>query len=233
MTVRIAAWGGPFCALLFGIGLMMSGFIPPPSPLLDANEVAAHYAEHAIAIRSGMVLSLFGIVGWIALVGAIASQMKRQEASSSLPLHLQLSAGVIGVLTVMFPVMIFAIAAFRPERPAALTQLLNDAGWLIIIPAFPTFIAQFSAIAAGIFADKSNTPPYPRWVGYFNIWTAILFIPGGFAYFVRRGAFAWDGILAFWLAAAAFFFWLIVMWLLTLKAVSNRSASICAPVASK
>lgn len=115
------------------------------------------------------------------------------------------------MLTVMLPAMIFAVATFRPDRPVAITQMLNDMGWLVIIPAFPTFIAQFGAIAAAIFADKATPRLYPRWLAYFNIWIAILFVPGGFAYFVRTGPFAWDGLLAFWGAAGAFFLWLVVM----------------------
>ncbi|WP_159979084.1 MULTISPECIES: hypothetical protein [unclassified Novosphingobium] len=211
MLERICAWGGPFCAAFFGVGLVLAGFVPPPSPMLQQTEIATLYTEHAVAIRSGMVLSLFGLVGYLALVGAISGQMRRMEIRSRTACYLQLGAGTVGMLTVMLPIMILATAAFRPERDPALTQLLNDMGWLVIIPAFPTFIAQFGAIAAGVFADRSAQPIYPRWVAYFNIWIAILFVPGGFAYFVRTGAFAWDGLLAFWAAAGAFFVWLLVM----------------------
>lgn len=211
MLERICAGGGPFCAAFFGVGLFLAGFVPPPSPLMHVAEISAFYTDNAVAIRAGMVLGLLGLVGYLALVGAISGQMRRMETRNRTACYLQLGAGSVGMLTVMLPIMVFAITAFRPERDPALTQMLNDMGWLVIIPAFPTFIAQFGAIAAGVFADHSAEPIYPRWVGYFNIWIAILFVPGGFAYFVRTGAFAWDGILAFWAAAGAFFVWLLVM----------------------
>jgi hypothetical protein len=168
-----------------------------------------------------MVLGLFGMAGYAALVGAISAQMVRMETESRLPFLLQLGAGSIGVLTVMFPTMVFAITAFRPERDPDLTQLLNDIGWLLIIPAFPTFIAQFGAIAAGAFMDRRATPVYPRWAAYLNLWIALLFVPGGFAYFFRTGPFAWDGLLAFWVAAGAFFVWLMAMTPLTLSAIRD------------
>jgi hypothetical protein len=218
---RICAWGGPFCAAFFGAGLLMAGFIPPPSPNLDAAEVAAIYQANPNMIRCGMLLSLVGIAGWVALVGAISAQMRRMQCGR-LPSYLQLGAGSIGVLTVMFPVMIFAITAFRPERDPQLTQLLNDVGWLIIIPAFPTFVAQFLAIASGVWQDKSAVPVFPRWVAYFNAWVALLFVPGAFAYFFRSGPFAWNGILSFWVAAGAFFAWLIVMTSAMLKTISDE-----------
>lgn len=211
MFERICAWGGPLCAALFGVGLLLAGFVPPPSPTASAAEIAEFYASNAIQIRAGTVLGLSGLIGYLALVGAISGQMRRMEIRSAAPRYLQLGAGSVGMLTVMLPIMVFAIAAFRPERSPELTQMLNDMGWLVIIPAFPTFIAQFGAIAAAVFSDRRAQPVYPRWVGYFNVWIAILFVPGGFAYFVRTGAFAWDGLLAFWAAAGAFFAWLLVM----------------------
>lgn len=219
---KLCAWGGPFCAVFLGAGLLMAGFVPPPAPSLTAAQVAAVYQADPNMIRAGMFLGLVGIIGYAALVGAISAQLRRIQGISSLPPYLQLSAGSIGVLTVMFPIMIFAITAFRPERDPRLTQLLNDVGWLIIIPAFPTFIAQFLGIAFGTFQDKSATPVFPRWAGYFNAWVGLLFVPGGFAYFFRSGPFAWNGLLAFWVAAGAFFIWLLVMSALTLAAIRNH-----------
>lgn len=218
---KICAWGGPWCALFFGVGLLIAGFVPPPAPSLSAEDIAAIYQADANGIRFGMVLSLVAIVGWIALVGVISVQMRRMQGPSRLPAYLQLGAGSIGVLTVMFPVMIFATTAFRPERDPALTQLLNDLGWLIIIPAFPTFITQFLAFAVGVLQDRSATPVFPRWSAYFNVWVALTFICGAFSYFLLRGPFAWDGLFAFWLAGAAFFLWLLVMGGLCLVAVHN------------
>lgn len=218
---KICAWGGVFCAATFGIGLFMAGFVPPPSPDLSADEVAALYRDNAGMIRGGMVLGLFGMAGYAAFVGVISAQMWRMKTASKLPALLQMGAGSIGVLTVMFPIMIFAATAFRPERAPELTQLMNDLGWLIIIPAFPTFIAQFGAIAAGILLDKNGRPVFPRWSAYFNIWVTMLFLPGGFAYFFRTGPFAWNGFFDFWLAAGAFFVWLMVMTPLVLRAIGE------------
>jgi hypothetical protein len=218
---KICAWGGPFCAATLGAGLLMSGFIPPPSPSLTADQIAAFYASHATMIRLGMIVSLFGITGFVAQVCVISTQMRAMRTGSRLPADLQLGAGVIGVLTLMFPNMLFAIAAFRPERDPAITQMLNDTGWLLVIPAFPTFLAQFGAIAIGTLMDKRPDPVFPRWAGYANIWLALLLIPGAFAYIFKHGPFAWNGILSFWIAAGAFFVWLQMMTPLLLKSIAR------------
>lgn len=219
---KICAWGGVFCSVLFGVGLLLAGFVPPPPPSLPATEIAAYYRDNANAIRSGMLLGLLGMAGFTAFVGVISAQMRRMRTGSDLPALLQLGAGSIGVLTVMLPIMIFATAAFRPERDPALTQLLNDLGWLIIIPAFPTFIAQFCAIAFGALLDRSPVPVFPRWAAYFNLWIALFFVPGGLSYFFKTGPFAWDGIIAFWLAASAFFVWLLGMTQVVLRAIAAQ-----------
>jgi hypothetical protein len=219
---KICAWGGPFCAAAVGTGLLIAGFVPPPSPQLSAAEVAAIYRDNAMLIRLGMIIALFGIAGYVSLVCVISTQMRRMQ-TSRLPADLQLGAGVIGVLTVMFPIMILAITAFRPERDPALTQLLNDTAWLLIIPAFPTFLAQFGAIALGTLSDRSHDPVFPRWTGYLNLWIGFLFIPGAFAYVFKSGPFAWNGLLSFWIAATAFFTWLVVMTPLTLRAIDRTA----------
>ncbi|MFT4054124.1 MAG: hypothetical protein QM681_06425 [Novosphingobium sp.] len=220
---KICAWGGPFCAATLGTGLLLAGFVPPPSPALSADQIAALFRDNSMLIRIGMILGLAGITGYAALVCVITAQMRRMDTPTRLAADMQLGAGAIGVLTVMFPNMLLAIAAFRPERDPALTQLLNDVAWLLIIPAFPTFLAQFGAIAIGTFTDRRPDPVFPRWVGYLNLWIGLLFCPGALAYIFRSGPFAWNGLLAFWVAAGAFFVWLVAMTPLTLGAI-NRSA---------
>lgn len=196
---------------------------PPPPPRLSAPEIAAIYRDNAMLIRLGMILGLAGIAGFIALVCVITTQMRHMHTSSRLPADLQLGAGAIGVLTLMFPNMVLAIAAFRPERDPALTQMLNDIAWLFFIPAFPTFLAQFGAIAIGALTDKRPNPVFPRWAGYLNIWLALLLVRGAFAYIFRTGPFAWNGLLSFWITASAFFVWLIIMTPLTLSAINRTS----------
>jgi heme/copper-type cytochrome/quinol oxidase subunit 3 len=55
---KICAWGGPFCAVCLGAGLVLAGFVPPPSPTLTADQIAALYQADSIMIRTGMLLGL-------------------------------------------------------------------------------------------------------------------------------------------------------------------------------
>jgi hypothetical protein len=62
-----------------------------------------------------------------------------------------------------------------------------------------------------VLGDRATRPLWPRWVAFYNLWTAFLFTAGGFAIFFRHGAFAWNGLLAYWLAAVTFGAWFLVM----------------------
>jgi hypothetical protein len=66
-------------------------------------------------------------------------------------------------------------------------------------------------------------------VAYFNIWVGLLFVPGGVSYFFRTGPFAWCGLLAFWVAAGAFFVWLLVMPWVTVKSINESRTAQPAP----
>jgi hypothetical protein len=48
-------------------------------------------------------------------------------------------------------------------------------------------------------------------LGYFNVWCAFIFAAGGLVVLFKDGAFAWNGLLAFWLVAVFFGVWFLVM----------------------
>lgn len=80
-------------------------------------------------------------------------------------------------------------------------------------------VVQAAAVAVAVLGDKSTRPLIPRWVGYFNLWVILLFLPGGLATFFKTGAFAWNGLLAFWLAAVVFGLWYVVMTVMLRRAI--------------
>jgi hypothetical protein len=58
---RICAWAGPACAVTWVVGFFfLAGFIPPPSPSMDAHQIASMFAEHGGRIRAGLIIVGFG-----------------------------------------------------------------------------------------------------------------------------------------------------------------------------
>ena len=62
-------------------------------------------------------------------------------------------------------------------------------------------------------------PIFPRWLAFYNLWSALLMAPGSLIPFFKTGPFAWDGLFAFWLPATVFGIWFVVMQVMVLKAI--------------
>ena len=85
MNIRnqlICAWSAIGFAAICLAGFLFANFIPPISPNLSAEEVAAIYRENALSMRFGILL-IMSSAGFIcSFAAALAMQMKRIEGES-------------------------------------------------------------------------------------------------------------------------------------------------------
>jgi hypothetical protein len=218
----ICAWCGPAAIAVTLIGWLIAGLLPVPlGPHSSSSEVVKFYAGGS-HVAAGLVLSSVGLALVLPLAAVIAVWMLRMEGRTPVLTFLQLGAGAATTVLIQVPVLMMAIAAFRPERSQDLTVLLNDLGWFLLLTPITPFILQDIAIGAAILNDPAET--LPRWLGYLNYWVAFLFVPAVLAYFFRTGPFAWDGIFVFWLALTAYAVWLIAMGLCLRRAIIREPA---------
>lgn len=221
----LSAWSGLVFLLLFGMGFWVTAhFIPPPSPALDAERIAAFYRESGSAIRIGMVIAMTSAGFFVPWVAVISLQMARMKGASSVLPIIQAVAGAGTVMIILVPAVFWLTAAFRAERAPELVQLLNDLGWIMLVATFPVPMMQLFAIGIGAMSDQRPQPVLPRWAGYFNLWMGSLFIPGALIVFFKSGPFAWSGLIGFYIPVAAFALWFAVMTPLMLKAVRQQAA---------
>ena len=218
------AWCGVLFVTLLTIGwILIAGLVPLPPPSNDAAAIAELFSSNTGAIRFGALLSMFSISLTAPWIAVIAVQMKRIEGATPVLTYTQLVAGAVTVLILTLPTVLWTVAAFRPERSPELVLLLSDFSWIAFIMTFPPFFVQLVAIGAAIISDRAERPVFPRWVGYFNVWVAVLFMPGGLITFFKTGPFAWNGLLAFWMPLTVFFLWYGVMFKMLLDTI-RRSA---------
>jgi hypothetical protein len=221
---KLCARSGYLVIALFGCAFWpLAKFIPVPSPTLSASEVAAIYSNNTNGIRFGMLLMSISGAIFAPFVAVISVQMKRIEGVSPILTYTQLSSGSIGALFFIIPAIIFGAAAYRPDRPPELTLLLNDLAWFFAVMPVAAAFMQNIAIALAIFSDKRASPVFPRWLGFFNIWVALLFAPGGLITFFKTGPFAWNGLLAFYVAGTVFAAWFFVMVTMLIKAIDQQA----------
>ena len=228
MNIRnqlICAWSAVGFTLICVAGFLFANFIPPISPHLSAEEVAAIYRENALSLRFGILL-IMSSAGFIcSFAAALAVQMKRIEGDLAPYTFAQLGAGCISTLVIVFAGVFWTGAAFRPDHDPELTRMLNDLGWITLLMTFAPFIIQNIALGLCILSDKQAEPVFARWVGYYNLWVAVLFVPGGLLTFFKTGPFAWDGLFVWWVPVAVFFTWYLAMFYLLLGAIKRQAQS--------
>jgi hypothetical protein len=216
----LCAWTGPALIVIFLIAMIpLAHMIPPLSPTMTGAQVAAFFDQHRIQIRLGMLLMMLGAGVGMVWPAAIADQMRRIERNSRVLTYTQLVSGVLSNFLFLPCALFWGIAAFRSERSPEVIQLLDDFGWFFLLMAVSPAVIQSLALALAILSDKSASPLFPRWLGYFNIWAAALFLPGGVLLFFKTGPFAWNGLFPFWIPLTVFSLWLVLNTMFVLKAI--------------
>jgi hypothetical protein len=212
---------------LNGVGFWgLAGMIPPPDPTWSADQVVAFYAANTAGIRAGLVVSMLSAALGFLFPVVITMQLRRIHDRWSAMSIAQLVTGVTVTPVFVVPMFAMAAAAYRPlERDPLDVQLLNDVGWLLFVGYAGPAMVQAACIAVAVFQDRRVEPVFPRWVGYYNVWTAIGFAPGALDLCFNSGPFAWNGVFAFWIPLFVVVSWYAVMTYAVLRAIRQQAAA--------
>jgi hypothetical protein len=221
---RACLWSGPlFVAVFFG-GILAAGWLPPPAANMSADDIAAMYRSHVDGIRTGaLLIAMAGFFQgvWCALM---SRQLKRIEGDRPLFTYMQLGAGCVGIIVVVFPSFAFAAAAYDPGRDPEITAAFHQFGFLCLVGmGFPA-ILQCVAVGMAVLKDTRENPVFPRWTGYANLWVAFAFGPGPFILYFHTGAFAWNGFATFWIPANVFGAWFALWFYMLRQAIESEAA---------
>ena len=215
-------WSGVPMVLMLFIGLWpIAGFIPPIHPWASAAEVAQIYRTQAATIRFGLAMSFLSIIFLFPFGSAIAAQSRRIEGASPVLTYIQISGFASGTLTFIVTWICWFTAAFRPERSDSDILLLNDLGWMMFVTDFIAFTAWNWALGVAILSDSREKPIFPRWLGFYNFFVGISFIPDICVPFFKTGVFSWEGIFPFYLPFFVYFIWILVQMWYTSKAIMD------------
>ena len=217
------AWSGPLLMVLFGLGFwVFAQYMPPHSPAMSAEGIAAIFQNNANMIRIGQVFLIAAAALAVPFAAAITMQMIRIEGRQPVLAYAQLGSGILGAVFLLLPGLLWSAAAFRPERAVEITQFVNDLSWIILLFTFSPAFVQLVCIGLAILGDKGKATVFPRWSGYVNLWVAVTFLPAALIPFFKSGPFAWDGLFGFWIPAGAFFAWLALMSVLLVQAIKQQ-----------
>ena len=231
---RIGAWSGTVMILLYGTCFSgLARLLPPLSPTSSAVDITQFFVENKIWVRLGIAGGLLTAVIALPFLAVICLRIRRIEGRWGMLSVTELFAATIFVPALIFPLIVLAAAAFRPEqRSPELTQALNDVFWLMFIGIVGTLVVQTVVLAVAAFIDSTDPPTFPRWYGYFNLWVAILSMPGCVVVVFSDGPLAWNGVFAFWIPGAALAGWIFVTSFVLLRSISAEEAAEKQPMAT-
>lgn len=121
--------------------------------------------------------------------------------------------------------LILAMIGIFLTVPFFIVISMQMRSYVMLILPWPPIVGQLGALSVAIFSDRRAEPLFPRWFGYFNVWVALLLLPASAIIFFKTGPLAWTGVIGFWIPAAVFGVWYIVMTVILLRAISAEATS--------
>lgn len=221
---KILAASGPVFMVLLGVGLLLAGLIPPPSPHNSAAQIVQFYHHDTIAIRTGLQLAMVGSALLVPWSVALFLQMRRMEGGASPWAYVQLGAGIASLSLFFIPIMVLQAAIFRIDQMAPqIVQTLHDITWITFVSAFSPGFIQFMSIGIATLQQKTSIPVFPRWAGYFSVWMALVFTAGFAVPYFKEGPLAWNGVFTWWIPLVAFGCWIFVMFGLLIRSINSQA----------
>jgi hypothetical protein len=223
---KACVWCGVGFVVLFLLAFWIIGnFVPPPSPSWGAARLTEFYLANSTRIRVGMIISAVAAILIVPWAAAINVQLRRIEGPQAVWGPSQLIGAGMSTLVFEYILFFWVAATFRVDRPAEIVQTMNDMGWIPFVGLAGTAMLQAIAIGVAILSDDRTAPVLPRWVGYANLWCALLFTPGAVNVFFKDGPLAWNGIISWYMVLVVFCIWFIVNTVAVLEALNLQAAT--------
>lgn len=213
---NVCAYSGPAAMILLFGGMLLAGFVPPPSPNNSAEQTASLYRDNLLAVRAGVSVAAFGSVLLVPWYGVLATHIRSLEGAQRRLTYTWLVAAGGGMMDFVLPLLTLQAAAYRPED-ALFVQHLNDLAWIWFIAGAPIFSVQAAVLGVAILQPRTARAALPRWSGYLSLWCAVLFVCGILCVFFKTGPLTWNGIIGFWPAAVSYGIWIITFAVLLVR----------------
>jgi uncharacterized membrane protein (DUF485 family) len=208
---KFCAWSGTLCLLLMVVGfVLLAGFIPARPPGETAEQTAQFLSQNRDLIKWGLIVAMFGAPLLMTFAASISIHMRRIEGRYAVLAMTEMGLGAILVLEFIYLIFFWQTATYRADRSPELIQLASDMGWIPFVGLTSTIVLQVSVFGVAILTDRRNRPVFPRWLGYYNLWVALMFLPGTFNVFYLDGPLSRNGIIAWYIPLAVFATWLVI-----------------------
>jgi hypothetical protein len=220
----LCAWSGALCLALMVIGFgLFARFVPARSPSQSAEQTAQFLLENRDLIKWGLIIAMFAAPLLMVFAASISVQMRRIEGRYPVLAVTELGLGAILVLEFIYLIFFWQTATYRTDRAPGLILLLNDMAWIPFVGLTSTIVLQVSVFGVVILLDRRDHPVFPRWLGYYNLFAALMFLPGTFNVFYLTGPLSRNSFIAWYIPLTMFASWLLITSLYLSKAVDTMT----------
>ena len=210
--IALVWWAIVFAVIYGAVLWLLLDMVPPPTAKLTATQIAHWYALRHTQIRIGAVIASWTSAFMMPLSIVVGVQMARQEGASKVWSITTVASGCMMSIFLVLPPLFWGTAAFTVRHNPEITQLMHQLGMLTLTTTDQYYVFMWVAIVViCLLPTRITHSPFPRWLGYFTAWIAVMFEAGAFAFLPRSGPFAWNGLLVFWSPLTLFGLWIGVM----------------------
>lgn len=188
---------------LFGVVfVLLAHVMPPPPPYWNEAEIGQWFSQYRSGILLGFGICFF-ITGLVASCNAlIAYSMRRMSVSKAFALSYLIIYSLSAIPGMLFTAIFLTVGAMRPDRDPKVVAWLYDAGMLAFMGTMGIFLIGTLVWMIAVLIDKNNV--FPKWFGYLNICNLLTEVVIAPCWIMKRGAFAWNGSISFFLDTAVF-----------------------------
>ena len=188
---------------LFGVVfVVMTRVMPPPKPWWTPERVVEWFADNRTGLLVGFGI-IFLISGLVAAQNAlIAYSMRRMSVSRVFAYSYIAIYSLSTIPGLLFCAIMLVVGAMRPDRDPQLVYWLYDTAILTFDGTMGVFLIGTLVWMIAILLDRNRV--FPRWFGYMQLCNAITEFVIAPAWIVKRGPFAWNGMVTFWIDTLVF-----------------------------
>lgn len=207
--IRLACWSGLAYILLTVAGATLLRFIIPPwgmphDPSASAEAIALLYQNYSLLQSFGPVMIMLSGLFYIMFAAVQVMLLIKFEKGLGVLSLSAIFANAMFLAATMMGAVLWAVAAFRPDRNPEIIQGFNDAAWIAFFGTAPMFCFTYVAVIFASIFTQGREAIFPRWYGYLNLLALFELLPGLLCMVFKTGPFAWNGLIVFWVAALTF-----------------------------
>lgn len=175
---------------------------PPPSPAWDVPTVVQWFSDRHLGILAGfgVVFLISGMCG--PMNALLAYSMRRMSVSRIFAYSYLVMYALSAIPGMLVMAIAMTVAALRPQRDPELIHWLYDFAFLSFSGTMGVFLIGSVVWLVAILIDRNDV--FPKWFAYLGLCNALTEVVVAPAWIFHRGAFAWNGAIAWWINMVVF-----------------------------